>query len=79
MTSFNETAQEQIRAAQGMARDALSHGQRMAAIFHSHLLKAQMEMVDGVREVLAHEIERADRAVASQAPAADASADEPQR
>ena len=78
MMSFNQTAQEQMRSARDMAQDAASYSQRLAAIFQSHLIKAHMEMVDGVREVLAHELERVNRIAAKSADEAAPSADQPQ-
>ena len=72
MGSFNETAQKQIHAAQGAARDAASHSQMMGVIFYSHVIKAQMEMVKGVSEVLSRELGRVNRFIAEASEPKDA-------
>lgn len=62
--SFTRSAQEQILASKEAAGEAASHTRSSLAILGQHVIKAQMEMVKGVHEVLARDLRRLEEASA---------------
>ncbi len=56
--SVAKTAQERVQAAQSAMTEAATRNQSAMGVLYKHFLKARLEMIDGVREVLTREIER---------------------
>jgi hypothetical protein len=66
MSTITENARQQLEEARSAANDAAQHAQSHLSILYQHYLKAQMEMVRGVNEVLEHEMERVEKSAKGQ-------------
>lgn len=58
MSNLAENARQQLEEARRTANEASEHAQSNLSILYHHYLKAQMEMVKGIGEVIEHEISR---------------------